>query len=173
MDDLEDFLEGDILGTQISSRQIADFIKLESFAEADNFLRRLRAIDIFAVQRFVDREIESICDRNKSLFGSVVFAYLALTIPLGYLYLFEPGVDFGSFGGLLLFVIVSGHDRGHPKRGKGLEIPHRPDTQGSDLQASNQREPCHFAEQASVSAVRRFRAPNSVVQPTSTGAPAP
>ena len=107
MDDLEDFLEGDILGTQISSRQIADFIKLESFAEADNFLRRLRAIDIFAVQRFVDREIESICDRNKSLFGSVVFAYLALTIPLGYLYLFEPGVDFGSFGGLLLFVIVS------------------------------------------------------------------
>ena len=89
MDDLSDFIEGDILGTQISSSQIQDFINCDithsrNLEKVTDFVRKLDIRDVLAIQRFIGKEIGSICDRNKSMFGVFVFVYLAFTVPLLY-----------------------------------------------------------------------------------------
>jgi len=111
MDDLTDFVEGEILGNQISSSQIENFINYDvthhpgNYEKASEFIRKLDVNDILAIQRFIEKRIGSICDRNKSMFGIFIFLYLATCVaPLLSIWIYGDGT---SSGLLLLFIIIS------------------------------------------------------------------
>ncbi|MCZ6704163.1 MAG: hypothetical protein O6940_14130 [Ignavibacteria bacterium] len=111
-DDLHDFLEGDILGNQISSSQIENLLNYNithsgNIEKITAFMRKLDIKDLLAIQRVIAKKISSICDRNKNMFGSFIFAYFAITLPLSYVWIFESDFNFDFFVSVLTFLIIS------------------------------------------------------------------